>query len=231
MDRSNRSLAEAFKTKVTTFGEIRRKRLKNDRLPVEVDSEDLATIIYTSGTTGRPKGVMHTHGNISSALPMVRHYLDRDDGEDDLFFSFLPLSHVAELTLVVFGSIVKGSTVAFARSVDTLGEDLVRCRPTILLCVPRLWEKIYEKIQSGLLTASPIKRKVFEYGEKLGSLSRVDDERIYRGEGSLPALAKLSDVLVGKKLRAKLGMDRCRLLLTGAAPTRPDVMRFLAPSA
>lgn len=225
-DRAGRNLAQSFSAPISYLGEVRRKRLKQVSEPVAMQDDELATIIYTSGTTGRPKGVMHTHGNIKAALPVIEHYLKAPNDQPDRFFSFLPLSHVAELALVVFGSIVKGSEVAFARSVESLSEDLVRCRPTILLCVPRLWEKIYERIQAGLLTASPVKLNLFKVAKNLGELSRIEGSRIYREQSKIPLATKLSDVLVGNKLKARLGMDRCRLLLTGAAPTRPEIMKF-----
>ncbi|MFW7377479.1 MAG: AMP-dependent synthetase/ligase [Oligoflexus sp.] len=225
-DRANRNLAQTFQAPLSFLSEIRRKRLKLDHLPFDLADDDQATIIYTSGTTGQPKGVMHSHGNLKAALPVIERYLKRDDGQPDRFFSFLPLSHVAELTLVFMGSVVKGSEVAFARSIDTLGEDLVRCRPTILLCVPRLWEKIYERINAGLITASPLKRGLFELAQNLGEMSRIDGDRVYKTQDKFPLFSKVSDVLVGKKLKAKLGLDRCRLLLTGAAPTRPEILRF-----
>lgn len=195
--------------------------------PAKISPNDLATIIYTSGTTGTPKGVMHTHGNLTESMGPVLAVLNEGEKTGtDRFFSFLPLSHVAERILVQLGSIYSGSEVAFARSVDTLGEDLVACRPTILLCVPRLWEKIYEKIRNGLKTASPVKRGVFALAIKLGS-SRISGRDIFRNRNNSIS-AKISDVLVGKKLRDKLGMDKTRLLLTGSAPTRPDVMKFFA---
>ena len=192
--------------------------------PVDLAADDVATIIYTSGTTGRPKGVVHTHGNLAATFSTLYDILKNNDGQVDRFFSFLPLSHVAERVMVEMGSIVCGAEVAFARSIDTLADDLVRCRPTILLCVPRLWEKIYEKIVNGLSTASPVKKAVFTVARSLGS-ARIEGERINRNHDDSFGI-KISDALVGNKLKKKLGLDRCRMLVTGAAPTRPEVMKF-----
>lgn len=195
--------------------------------PIKVNSEDLSTIIYTSGTTGRPKGVMHTHGNFRAAMRVVAPMLEQGkSGEKDRFFSFLPLSHVAERVLVQFGSIYTGTEVAFARSVANLAEDLVRCRPTILLCVPRLWEKMYEKISATISRAPLHKRILFNTALKLGSV-RIEGNSAYRSRDCKIA-AVFSDLLVGKALRKKLGLDKARVLLTGSAPTRPEVMRFFA---
>ncbi|SMF14760.1 AMP-dependent synthetase/ligase [Pseudobacteriovorax antillogorgiicola] len=223
-DRGSKQQADGFKSPITAMADIRKEKKLAIENPIDLKDDDVATIIYTSGTTGRPKGVVHSHKNFAEGVKPTYDILKRDDGEVDRFFSFLPLSHVAERMLVVVGSIVSGSEVAFARSIDTLAEDLVRCRPTILLCVPRLWEKIYEKINAGLLVASPVKRAIFSLARRLGE-SRIQGDHIFaRNDQKLPA--KISDILVGKKLRTKLGLDRCRMLVTGAAPTRPEVMRF-----
>jgi long-chain acyl-CoA synthetase len=225
-DRAPKLLTQSFQSPVRFIAEVRRQKLRTVLAPVEVQADDQAMLIYTSGTTGRPKGAIHTHGNLTAALNVVYEYLKREDGEADRFFSFLPLSHVAEQALIVFGSIATGSEVAFARTMDTLGEDLVRCRPTVLLCVPRLWEKIYEKVNARMITASPLRKALFKVARQLGEISRVDDEVIYKNESKYPPLTLLSDMLVGYPLKSRLGLDRCRLLLTGAAPTRPEIMRF-----
>ncbi len=223
-DRAPKHLSQSFTAKVHYYSEIRRqKKLKLEK-NVKLDRDDLCTIIYTSGTTGLPKGVMHTHGNFAAASEPLFHTLESHTGETDRYISFLPLSHVAERILVELGSIITGSEVAFARSIDTLGEDLVRCRPTILLCVPRLWEKIYEKIKSGLLVAPPVKKKLFKFAQSLGEKRIVDNCILAEKDSTWQA--KLSDLLVGNKLKVRLGLDRCRMFITGSAPTRPEVMSF-----
>jgi long-chain acyl-CoA synthetase len=223
-EKAPKKMSEQFASKVFALPTILHEAKQTLHESVALNDDDIATIIYTSGTTGKPKGVIHTHGNIAEAMVSTSEILETPDGTTDRYFSFLPLSHVAERQLVEVGSIMNGAEVAFARSIDTLGEDLLRCRPTILLCVPRLWEKIYEKIQTGLLTASPIKRTVFALARTLGE-QRIQDDLISKEKDqSLGGI--VSDALVGKKLRERLGLDRCRMFVTGAAPTRPEVMRF-----
>ncbi|RYZ48706.1 MAG: hypothetical protein EOP07_25480, partial [Proteobacteria bacterium] len=194
--------------------------------PVAVDPDDLATLIYTSGTTGNPKGVMHTHRNLTEVMLSSFQIIESPEGVTDRFFSFLPLSHVAERVLVEMGAISCGAEVAFARSVDTIGEDLPRCQPTILLCVPRLWEKMQEGIVGKLRSASPMKQFVFKMANVMGG-SRAEGSKINASDhaGIFPALA---DALVGKKLRNALGLSRTRLFVTGSAPTRPDLQKFFA---
>ncbi len=204
--------------------------LSSDAKPLaevaSVKSDDIATIVYTSGTTGLPKGVVHTHGTIMAAIDVAKSILNEGRTGPDRFFSFLPLSHVAERLLIEFGSIAFGDEVVFARSVDTIVEDLQLYPPTLLLCVPRLWERIYERITNGLKDASAVKRGVFKLAQLAGS-SRFEGEAILKAHDR-KRRAKLADKLVGGKLREKLGMHKVRYFFTGAAPIRPEIMRFFA---
>lgn len=223
-DKGSKKTVDSFKPRVYSLASILHEDTVGEYKPISLKESDEATIIYTSGTTGKPKGVVHTHGNLKAAIDAIYKLLEAPTGQTDLYFSFLPLSHVAERILIEVGSIATGSEVAFARSIDTLAEDLVRYRPTVLLCVPRLWEKIHERITSALLTAQPLRRGLFSVAKSLGG-QRIEGELIRRKTawGTL-----VSDALVGKKLRTRLGLDRARILLTGSAPTRPEVLRFFA---
>src|SRR5574343_234353 len=112
--------------------------------------EDLATIVYTSGTTGKPKGVMLTHRNVVANVQAVLQRVVPTP--DDVFLSFLPLSHTFERTAGYYLPIAAGSCVAYARSVPQLAEDLLSQRPTVLISVPRIYERVHAKIHETLAT-------------------------------------------------------------------------------
>ncbi|MES9999712.1 MAG: AMP-binding protein, partial [Candidatus Thiodiazotropha lotti] len=129
-------------------------------------SEDLATIVYTSGTTGRSKGVMLSHRNIlwdiESGVKII------DIFPTDTFLSFLPLSHTLERTVGYYLAMVAGATTAYSRSIAELGEDLQIIKPTILVSVPRIFERVYAKIQDKLAADSAIKQKLFKLAVETG---------------------------------------------------------------
>ncbi len=181
---------------------------------VEPQSSDLVTIVYTSGTTGRPKGVMLSHHNILSnaysALPYFPIY------REDLLLSFLPLSHMLERTLGYYIPVMCGATVAYARSVQELGEDLLSQKPTILISVPRIYERVYNKILTGLEEKPPFAQKLFHATVEAGW------RRFQGGSGGLawPLLKRL----VANKVMAKLG-GRLRLAICGGAPLSPKVAK------
>jgi len=182
---------------------------------------DLSTIIYTSGTTGDPKGVMLTHGNLYSNVVNTLHGMhDRKTGEfllseKDIFLSFLPLSHSFERTTGFHGAVYLGAKTAFATSIQTVMEDFVAVRPTIIICVPRIYEKIHAAILSKLGSASAVRKMMFAFAMKQA------DKNLHKicldQEITSPAY-KLADKLVFSKLKAVLGMDRLRYAISGGAP-------------
>ena len=193
-----------------------------DRSALAVSPEDLASIIYTSGTTGRPKGVMLTHRNFVSnvqALDQVVPY-----GPEDINLSFLPLSHVLERT-GSFLFLYTGGTIAFAESVATVGENLVEIRPTRMVSVPRLFEKIYARIIDQIGTGSAVKRAIFFWAVKIGRRAlayRTRGERIPKGLAFRRALARK---LVFDKILAKTG-GRVGFMVSGGAALSPDITEF-----
>src|SRR6185436_8278888 len=131
------------------------------------DPHALATIVYTSGTTGRPKGVMLSHNNIlSNAAAACTAVLTT--GPDDILLSFLPLSHTFERTCGYYLTVMTGSTNAYSRGIPVLGEDLQAIRPTILISVPRIYERVYGRIRDALNAGSPLKKKLFLSAVEVG---------------------------------------------------------------
>jgi long-chain acyl-CoA synthetase len=142
----------------------RRGRLhgRPGRTPAE---EDLAALVYTSGTTGKPKGVMLTHRNIVSNVRSIVSLVA--PLPEDVFLSFLPLSHTFERTAGYYLPIAAGSCVAYARSVALLAEDLKTVRPTMLISVPRIYERVFAKLQETL-APSPLKTRLFLAAQAVG---------------------------------------------------------------
>jgi long-chain acyl-CoA synthetase len=185
------------------------------------DRGALATIVYTSGTTGRPKGVMLSHHNILSNAGACLSVLT--PVEDDVFLSFLPLSHTFERTCGYYLAMMTGSTTAYARSVQTLAEDLQSVRPTLLISVPRIYERVYGRIRDALEAGPPAKRKLF------GLAVEVGWARFEHAQGRGPwqpsfLLWPLLDALVAKKILARLG-GRVRVAISGGAALPPDISR------
>jgi len=185
---------------------------------VECKPHDLATLIYTSGTTGNPKGVMLSHHNIlwnaHACLVSVPVY------REDVFLSFLPLSHALERTVGHYLPMMAGAAVAYARAVPLLGEDLVAVRPTVLISVPRIFERIYAKVRAQLETKS-LARRWFEWAVAVGWQRFQHRQGRAAGRAS-ELLWPVLSVLVAGKVMAKLG-GRLRVAICGGAPLGNDV--------
>ena len=186
------------------------------------DPTTLATIVYTSGTTGRPKGVMLSHHNIlwdlHAALQRVPAY------PDDVFLSFLPLSHTLERTAGHYLPMVCGSTVVFSRSVAQLGEDLLETRPTVMISVPRIFERVYGRITAKVAEDPPLRRRLFHLAVETGW------HHFEWRQGRAPwhprlLLRPLLDRLVGARVRERLG-GRLRLTVCGGAALSEEVARL-----
>ncbi len=190
-----------------------------------VAPDDLATLIYTSGTTGKPKGVMLTHGNLAHNVNSISSIIPLHP--DDRFLSFLPLSHSYERTVGHFAGYGQGMEVFYARSIETIGEDLVDVRPTLIIAVPRLWEKMGQRFRNALDEASGLQARLIDWAMGVGE--EVLDHRMEHGEdpdGWLGAKFALAEALVLKKIRAEAGLDELRLANSGAAALDPEVARF-----
>ena len=188
---------------------------------VNRDGAQLASIIYTSGTTGKPKGVMLSHNNmLSNAYSTLQTF---DVSTEDTFLSFLPLSHTLERTCGYYLTVMAGARVAYARSIPQLAEDLSIVRPTLLISVPRIYERVYAAIQAKLAEGPAFRRKLFELAVAVG-WARFEREQ---GRGSWKAGFLLWPVLkrlVGDKILARLG-GRLRAAVSGGAALAPDVAK------
>jgi long-chain acyl-CoA synthetase len=178
---------------------------------------DLATIVYTSGTTGKPKGVMLSHRNMLSNVIAAMHAIAVS--EQDRFLSFLPLSHMFERTCGYYVGIWAGGQTVYARSITQLAEDIGSQKPTILVAVPRIFERIWGRMQEQMPVGSP-KRKLFDNAVRIGWAR-------FKGEATLGdnLLWPLLKLLVAKKLHRRLG-GRIRLVIVGGAALAPDLARI-----
>ena len=186
------------------------------------EPDALATIMYTSGTRGRPKGVMLSHRNIlfdaDAALRTCPVF-----GADTML-SFLPLSHAFERTVGYYISIMAGSTVAFARSVPLLAEDLQTIRPTILVSVPRIYERIYGAIRTRLEESSLLRRRLFSLAVDVG-WHRFEYQQGRAGWHPAFLIWPLLQYLVASKVVDRLG-GRLRMTICGGAALQPRISRL-----
>ncbi|MBH8601363.1 long-chain fatty acid--CoA ligase [Thermoactinomyces sp. CICC 23799] len=196
-----------------------------------IGRDQLMTIIHTSGTTGVPKGAMLTHGNFLSNIEGIQIWC-MEARHDDIFLSYLPLAHVFERMAGQFMPLSVGATIAYAESLETIPQNLLEVRPTVMTSVPRLFEKIYARVQEEIQSGTPIRRAVFEWALKIG-------EKRYELYTSKPAdylmmhdlppdlkwKWKIADKLVFQKIKSQLG-GRLRGMISGGAALNPDIARF-----
>jgi long-chain acyl-CoA synthetase len=180
-------------------------------------------VVYTSGTTGQPKGAMICSANVLQSVESVVGMFGATD--QDQVLSYLPLCHVAEKIYSVFLPLVSGLVVHFGESIDTVQEDLREVSPTIFLGVPRIWEKMHASLLIRMQNSSPLKKKLFFHfvhkGKEIAARRR-------RGESS-PTDAitwALGDLLVFRPLQERLGLRRCRVPSSGAAPIAAELLEW-----
>ena len=189
------------------------------------NSDTILTLIYTSGTTGDPKGVILSHGNLISNMEGI--YKTQNFSDNDVFLSILPLSHVFERMGGHFTSFSNGCTSYYAESIETVGENLAEVSPTYVLCVPRLFEKMYSKILLGLKSAPEIRQKIFWWGMNVG-------KKVFQlnMEGkSIPFFLKVNHLIANKlvfsKVKMKLG-GKLKHFISGGAPLPQEIAEFFA---
>lgn len=184
----------------------------------------LATIIYTSGTTGRPKGVMLSHYNIlwnaEAVLRLIPGY------REDVYLSFLPLSHAFERTAGYYLPVMAGSCVAYARSIQDLAEDLLAIRPTMLVSVPRIFERVYARVQHQLKEKGALASLLSRLTEEIGWRRFEAAQGRGEGVGTLQRLLwPLLNRLVADKVVSRLG-GRLRIAVSGGAPLYGAISHF-----
>jgi len=195
--------------------------LMQERLS-RVSRDQLATIVYTSGTTGPPKGVMQSHGNHLAAVESIGQLGMLGAGDTD--FLFLPLAH-SFARLMEYLALSQGTVTAFARGLDTLVEDIRVIQPDLIPAVPRIYEKIFSRIQAGRQSSSFLKRSIMDWALAVG---RRRSEHVQTGRRLSPVLslqAALAQRLVFSKIQAILG-GRTKFLVSGGAPLAPEIAQF-----
>jgi len=186
------------------------------------EPDDTACIIYTSGTGGLPKGVMLSHRNILSNCDGARDRLRELGLKNEVFLSFLPLSHSYEHMAGQFFPMTIGAEIYYAQGAETLAANMLEARPTLMTAVPRLYETLHQRITLGVRKAGGIKEKLFNAALDLGA-------RRHQDPGGLSVLDHLRDgvldKLVRNKVRARFG-GRLKALVSGGAPLNPEIGLF-----
>ncbi|MEN6559199.1 MAG: long-chain fatty acid--CoA ligase [Acidobacteriota bacterium] len=193
-----------------------------EKRALAIKPADVASIIYTSGTTGIPKGAMLTHANFvanTKSLDAVTDFSDKDT-----ILSFLPLSHVLE-RMTTFSFLYKGAAIYYAESIETVGENLLEVRPTIMISVPRVFDKIYAKVMDNVLEGSALKRKIFFWAVGVGKKYGARQIRHRSIPWGLEVRRGIAAKLVYGKIIEKTG-GRVHFFVSGGAPLSADVAEF-----
>lgn len=189
-----------------------------------ITRDDLATIIHTSGTTANPKGAMLTHGNLVfnyEAVNQVIHFTP-----DDVFLSWLPLSHIYERVAGMVVPLGRGCTIAYAEPlIERLPANMVEVRPTVMVAVPRLYERVYARVLSTVEAASPLKQRIFHWAAGLGGQKYANHLAGRSDSPWLKAQLKVADVLVFGAIRGRTG-GRVRYFVSGSAPLAREIGEF-----
>ncbi len=189
---------------------------------IHAHESHMVSIVYTSGTTGEPKGVMLTHRNFASNARSAVKALGFDASQTSL--SFLPLSHVLE-RVVNYALQYCGATIAYAESIDTIAQNLQEVKPSAFVAVPRVFEKIYNRIIQNVENEKPLKKKIFYWGLGIGKQAAVYTSQGQPIPSSLAWKHKLADKLVFAKVRARTG-DNLKFAVSGGAPLMRELAEF-----
>ncbi len=187
------------------------------RLREQIDAHDLATLIYTSGTTGKPKGVMLTHENISSNVYAAFTGIGILNHQEEQVITFLPLTHIFA-RMLQFASVAWGQSIYFSNP-DQVVAHLAEIKPTVFASVPRVLEKVYDKVLLGVRDSEGLKKKIGTWALDLAGQYDLSKEK----GGLSPIKYALADKLVYSKLRERLGLTRVKACAVGGAALRPDL--------
>ena len=190
-----------------------------------VKPDDLLTLIYTSGTTGDPKGVMLSHKNLVSNIINGRKAIKIDD--TDVFLSFLPLSHSFERMVGHLTAFSANSKVYFAESIDTVAENMREVHPTVVVAVPRFFEKVHAKVIDKVSNDPAIRQKIFHWALGVGKKSAQYLTRGSKPTGFLGFKFGIADKLVFSKLKERVG-GSLRFFVSGGAPLSKEIGEFFA---
>lgn len=189
----------------------------------QIQPDDVLTLIYTSGTTGEPKGVMLTHRNLTSNIWGDLQILDAN--ENDIFLSFLPLSHSFERMAGHLLATGVGAKICYAENINTVADNMLEVRPTLMTAVPRFYEKVYAKVIDNIAASSSLKRNLFWWAIEAGKKAYY---RQREGRPIGPVLSsrlKVANKLVFAKLKERVG-GRLRFFVSGGAPLSPEIAEF-----
>lgn len=214
--------------RVITLQQLRKRGASRSDAPgfkqmiAPIEASDRASIIYTSGTTGSPKGAILSHWNFISNVESAASLFDI--GPSDTCLSFLPLSHALERMAGYYIMLYCGATIAYAESIDTVPQNFLEVRPTVMVSVPRLYEKMYARVMQNATSGSLIKKYLFFWALKTGK-QYVHAHLEGRVTGSLRRKYKIASRLVFSKLKARTG-GRMRFFVSGGAPLLQDIAEF-----
>jgi long-chain acyl-CoA synthetase len=198
-----------------------------EKLSREVDPNAVATLIYTSGTTGDPKGAMLSHTNILQTPDAVVEEPVADLGTSDVFLSFLPLSHITERVGGHYLPLRVGACIVYSQGLASLGEEITKTvRPTCLLCVPRLFENMYEKFQDALAKREGRKKQIAEWAIRVG-IEIAERRSAGKSPGLLLSLQRVvADRLALSKIREAVTGGNLRFVVSGGAPLDHKIAAF-----
>lgn len=190
-----------------------------------IQDTDTLTLIYTSGTTGVPKGVVLTHKNLLSNVNGTLKVAEFT--ENETFLSFLPLSHVLERMGGHYTAFTVGATIYYAENMETIAANMVEAQPTIVVCVPRVFEKIHAKFIDGINSAPKIRQKLFYWALNLGK--QYSNKIINKEKPSflLKLKHKIADKLIYSKVKARFG-GKIKFFVSGGAPLSKQLAEFFA---